>query len=217
MHLENRLCSFGFRTTRFWTTCTFEELVLGVLRLDNRLSSFGFCTNSFCTNAFGVTSWMGLLQQNIFVIPILTNEFVGIKKPFIPCDEPLAVSLLCFVARARRLIAIRICRLKYVSGFALIPLYYLTQRTTGVGKAVRLTVSRKATPRIHYSKSTRQKSPAWKIRLTRTRLFIHDIADYGSRLDTGVPIAHTLTVFSSWKWYFSTTGYHGNDSYLKQK
>jgi len=27
-----------------------------------------------------------LLQQNIFVIPILTNDFVGITKPFIPCS-----------------------------------------------------------------------------------------------------------------------------------
>jgi len=26
-----------------------------------------------------------LLQQNIFAIPILTNDFVGISKPFIPC------------------------------------------------------------------------------------------------------------------------------------
>jgi len=26
-----------------------------------------------------------LLKQNIFAIPILTNDFVGITKPFIPC------------------------------------------------------------------------------------------------------------------------------------
>jgi len=26
-----------------------------------------------------------LLLKNIFAIPILTNDFVGIAKPFIPC------------------------------------------------------------------------------------------------------------------------------------
>ena len=26
-----------------------------------------------------------LLQQNVFVIPILTNDFVSITKPFFPC------------------------------------------------------------------------------------------------------------------------------------
>jgi len=28
-----------------------------------------------------------LLKQNIFAIPIVTNYFVDITKPFIPCDE----------------------------------------------------------------------------------------------------------------------------------
>jgi len=26
-----------------------------------------------------------LLRQNIFVVPIFTNDFIGITKPFIPC------------------------------------------------------------------------------------------------------------------------------------
>jgi len=26
-----------------------------------------------------------LLKQNIFVVPISTNDFVGVTKPFIPC------------------------------------------------------------------------------------------------------------------------------------
>jgi len=28
-----------------------------------------------------------LLEQNIFVIPFLTNDFVGIIKPFMPCAQ----------------------------------------------------------------------------------------------------------------------------------
>jgi len=32
-----------------------------------------------------------LLKQNIFVIPILTDGFVGITKPVIPCCETYAV------------------------------------------------------------------------------------------------------------------------------
>jgi len=27
-----------------------------------------------------------LLLQNILVVPILTNDFVGVTKPFTPCD-----------------------------------------------------------------------------------------------------------------------------------
>jgi len=37
-----------------------------------------------------------LLKQNIFVIPILTNDVIGITKPFFPCTEKPKRNILYF-------------------------------------------------------------------------------------------------------------------------